>query len=212
MDGASGFSLLGATDNDANQSTLSAIIPDPQCKLREFALVGNIVPSRSLVAGLSALRAPLEVLEIHGVALLGPAGIVQALQLVGGKLRELRVIDDGRIGAIGNIATVLLPRIKELCPLLRRLELRDVSFPRNCFDYLPEGLKKLVVSKPGPLGALELLEVLLEARGGLKELEELQWAPEAVEEGWQKENIQCLVDWGKNESIRISISENKEVE
>lgn len=212
MGGGAGFSALlrGSNPDGEDASELPAIIPDPQSKLKEFVLVGNMVPPQALVAGLTALRAPLEVLEIHGVALLGPAGIVKALQIVGARLRELRVIDDGRIGAIGNIGEVLLPKIKKLCPALQVLELRNVSFPSPCFRFLPEGLKKLLVSKPGPLGALQLLQVLQETREHLQRLEELQWSAGKVEEGWDKGDVESLLDWGNSGSIRILLPSSEE--
>lgn len=202
--------MLSLTEDEpgttsTNQPALSAIDPDPRSKLRELVLLGNFIRPISLTSGLTALRAPLEVLEINSVGLLGPAGIVQGLQLVGGQLYELRIIDDGRIGAMGRVETVLLPRMKELCPLLRRLHLQGVPFPRQCFEYLPEGLKKLVVLKPGPLGAVELLETLREARGWLRQLEELQWSAGAAEDGWQIEEVNTLLNWGRSEPVRISV-------
>jgi len=105
---------------------------------------------------------------------------------------------------------VLLPDIKKLCPALQVLVLHSVSFPQHCFQYLPEGLKKLSVSQPGPLGALELLDVLQKTRNHLQRLEELQWTPGKVEEGWDDANVESLLDWGKGEFIRILLPAHKE--
>jgi len=207
MDGSrSSFAALSAPGTESAETPATEFTVNPQSKLKELKIMGNIIPAHSFVAGLTALRAPLETLEISSIALLGAGGIAQGLQVVGARLLELRIIDDGRIGAINKVHDKLLPKLSQLCPALERLILAHVPFPQTCFRLLPPKLKTLVVSSEGSLSADQVLEGLEETKGLFQDLCEVQWVVGKDAEGWEDDDVALFKTWGERHSIKVTVN------
>jgi hypothetical protein len=187
----------------SNHAKLSPILPDPNSHLRELVIIGNIIPSSALIAGLSSLRAPLQILELNGIGLLGPEGCVAALELVGRGLREFRLLDDGRIGAVGRVDKILLPHLRRLTPSLETLQVQNVRFGEEAFDMLPRSLRLLVVRRERSTLPHQVIAGLEKSLKELNRLKTVVWTSE-LGDTWTYADIRELVEWGRINGVMLA--------
>ena len=181
------------------------IIPHPYSKLKELVVVGNFIPPQAMIAGLRALRAPLETLHFSDIAMLGPQGVVASLQLVGKHLKTLKICNNvRRWGEIGSFEDVLFPRLEGLAPALQRLYMSRIDFPEHCFSMLPSTLQRLMIVGDTLLSAPQVWQGLEKQIERLNDLRTVEWrSKKDKKDGWREDEVDQFSAWGMSRSISI---------
>lgn len=190
-----GLSFMGGSQSSEYYPYTDSPAPS---KLRHLRIDGNLIPPHQLCAALNALRVPLTKLELANIALLGPAGICDALRIVGKSLKLLVVEDDGRLSAIGNVSDGLLIHMKTLCPDLEELVLAGFPISVESFQHLPAGLVSLSAPEPSLTG-----DALISGLGELKELKKLTWC--SILDTWDKQDTESVLRYCEERGIKGNV-------
>lgn len=198
------LSFMGPRRTAIEASPDSNIIPHPESKLKKLAVIGNMIPPQAMAAGLSALRAPLKVLQLSSIAMFGPQGVVMSLQLVGKHLNTLEIFNDGRMDVVGSFSEVFFPQLKSLAPSLQRLYTSKLDFPEQCFSMLPSTLRELRIVGDTMLSAPLVWQGLEKQMERLNDLKTVEWkSAKDKKEGWGEEEVAQFYAWGTSRFVSI---------